>query len=156
MQRRIHRRGMAGFLIPLFAALVAALSACDGSQPVDAAFTALKPGTAKRVTSRIGPQPWPGDLPAGFPRPEGARLLADMRRDGDRLLLVDLPTQVDRAADQLDRALREGGYDVDRAETRRVRHALLARHEAGAAVLSFLARDGQTRLEILFLDRAEG
>ncbi len=122
----------------------------------DAAFAALEPGSAARTTSRIGPQSWPGDLPPAFPRPEGAHLLADTRRDGDRLLLIDLPTPVDRAADALDRALRERGYAVDRAETRRVRHALLARDDTDEAVLTFLARDGHTRLEILFLDRAEG
>lgn len=117
----------------------------------DAAFASIDGDARRRTTSRIGPQPWPADLPQTFPRPDDARVLADTRQRGDRLLLVDVPTPVDRAARDFDRALRERGYTVARADTRRVRHALHAASPGGEAVLTFLERDDATRVEILFL-----
>lgn len=120
----------------------------------DAAFAAMADDGRSRSTSRIGPQPWPTDLPAAFPRPAIARVLADTRRDGDRLLLVDVPTPVDDAARDFDQALRAQGYSVAHTQTRKVPHALHASGVDGDAVLTFLSRDDATRVEILFLARS--
>ena len=121
----------------------------------DAAFDDImksNSGSARsRGESRIGLQPWPADLSASWPRPEQARVLADTQRDGDRLLLVDLPGDVDRAALDFGRALQANGYEVDRANTRQIEHALHAETGGQEIVLTFFAREDQTRVEILFL-----
>lgn len=117
----------------------------------DAAFAARKTPPTRR-TSRIGVQPWPSDLPAQWPKPARATVLADARRPGERLLLVDLPTSADDAARTFDEALRAGGYAVEHADTRRIRHALHATGRDHEVVLTFTARERTTRIEILFLD----
>ena len=120
----------------------------------DNAFAALsradgKTATRSRSTSRIGPQPWPSDLPTAWPRLERAQVLADTRRNGDRLLLVDLPGGPDRAAGEFEGALRDQGYRVDPLTTRSGR-ALHAESDDHEAVLTFYPREKVTRLEILF------
>ncbi|MGY8736643.1 MAG: hypothetical protein ACKVIW_03895, partial [bacterium] len=74
--------------------------------------------------------------------------------NGDRLLLVDLPFGVDRAADDSGRALRANGYEVDHANTRHIQHALYAKSLGMEVVLTFFPHDEQTRVEILFLGGA--
>lgn len=120
----------------------------------DAAFAALDEPSARSET-RIGPQPWPADLPAGWPRLQDGRVLADTRRNGDRLLLVDLPGEPDDARDRYGAALRAEGFDVvpgaDRAAG-----SLRATGATTAAELTFYPRETVTRVEILFRDPAAG
>lgn len=105
-----------------------------------------------RRDARIGPQPWPTDLPVGWPRPDDARVLADSRRnEGDRLILADLPGPPERALARYRDALHALGYAVERTRTRRFPHALHARGEHAEAVLTFFERDARTRVEILLL-----
>ncbi len=107
-----------------------------------------------RSTNRIGPQPWPADLPTMWPRLESARVLADTRRDGDRLLLVDLPGSPAEAAAEYGKALRSRGYSIDQTESARVGRAIHAESPDHEAVLTFFPRDEITRLEILFLGKS--
>jgi hypothetical protein len=123
----------------------------------DAAFEALGSGGRTRSESRIGPQPWPDDLPARWPRLDHAQVLSDTRRqEGDRLLLVDLPGTPDHALDRYREALEDVGFDVVRPNTQRPLHALHARRGADEVVLTFFGREHATRIEILFLDAASG
>jgi len=120
----------------------------------DSAFAALDQVDAKRVPrtrseSRIGPQPWPADLPNAWPRFENAKVLADTRRNGDRLLLVNVPAGTEQAALEFEEALRDQGYEVDPLATR-TGHALHAESTDHEVVLTFYPREKVTRLEILF------
>jgi hypothetical protein len=110
--------------------------------------------TTSRGTSRIGPQPWPADLPTAWPRLESARVLADTRRDGDRLLLVDLPGSPDHAAAEYGEALRARGYAIDQTDGARVGRTIHVESPYHEAVLTFFPRDEITRIEILFLEKA--
>jgi hypothetical protein len=129
----------------------------------DAAFAELADDAgrreAERFETRVGPQPWPDDLPAGWPRPDGARVVAETRRGGDRLLLVDLPGSVERASADHRDALRRAGYTVDAAGRGAAAAALRARRGEDEARLDFFdrtERTGKTRLEILFIGGPRG
>jgi hypothetical protein len=118
----------------------------------DAAFAALNSNGRSRFESRIGPQPWPEDLPANWPRPDHAQLLADTRRDGlGRLLLVDLPETPARALDSFREALLQSGFETRRPRSGDTGHALHVRRGELEVTLTFIARERWTRLEILFL-----
>ena len=122
----------------------------------DQAFAELESPRA-RGESRIGPQPWPEDLPARWPRFEDGRVLADTRREGNRLLLVDLSGDPAEALDRYDDALRAGGFEVapgrgGGAGSLRVIDATTQ----AAAELTFYPRETVTRVEILFLERSSG
>lgn len=120
----------------------------------DAAFAELEGGRT-RFESRIGPQPWPDDLPANWPIPDQGRLLANTaQQGGGRLLLVDLPDAPERALDFYRTALERGGYEVSSREAKKPGHALHARHGRDEAVLTFIPRADATRVEILFLPHA--
>jgi hypothetical protein len=120
----------------------------------DAAFAAME-GPSSRSESRIGPQPWPADLPARWPRLEEGRVLADLRRDGDRLLLVDWPGDADGAFDRFDAALRAEGFDVVSGQGGGA-GSLSARDATTTAELTFFPRETVTRVEILFREREAG
>ena len=120
----------------------------------DAAF-AERESTPSRSESRIGPQPWPTDLPARWPRPEEGRVLADLRRDGDRLLLVDWPGASGGAVDRFDAALRAEGFVVVPGQ-RVGAKSLSARDAMTRAELTFFPRESVTRVEILFQERDAG
>jgi hypothetical protein len=129
----------------------------------DAAFAELTDDAgrrdAERFETRVGLQPWPDDLPAGWPRPDGARVVADARRGGDRLLLVDLPGSVEQASADYRDALRRAGYAVDAASRDAAAAALRARRGGDEARLDFFDRSertGKTRLEILFVGGPRG
>ena len=110
-----------------------------------------------RSQSRIGPQPWPSDLPTGWPQPDDAVVLADTRRGGDaRLLLIDLPDTLEDALDRYRRALNQNGFETQEPQGPRTLSALHARRGAWEAVLTFIGRERATRVEILLLDRAAG
>jgi len=114
-------------------------------------------GARDRFETRVGPQAWPSDLPSRWPIPDSGRLIADTRRtQGGRLLLVDLPGAPDRALDAYLEALREAGFEVDRGDLRSAPSALFARRGEDQAVLTFVARETDTRLEILFVSAASG
>jgi len=122
----------------------------------DAAFAELEGGHT-RFESRIGPQPWPDDLPTNWPIPAQARLVASTaQQSGGRLLLVDLPGSSDRARELYRDALERGGYDVSNHETKKLKQALLAKHGRDQAVLTFIGRAEATRVEILLLPPAAG
>lgn len=122
----------------------------------EAAFAALD-GPPIRSESRIGPQPWPGDLPARWPMLGEATVVADTkRREGDRLLLVNVPFSPERAMDAYQSALRERGYEVQRPQSGTGPRALHAQSPDHEAVLTFFPREKVTRIEILFLARATG
>lgn len=122
----------------------------------DAAFAALE-GPAIRHETRIGPQPWPEDLPSRWPMLAQATVVADtLRGEGDRLLLVNLPGSPDEAIASYQAALVERGYRVDRPRLRRDRRALHAQSAEHEAVLTFVSRDRITRVEILFLAHGTG
>ena len=170
-----------------FALCLAGSSACDGTRSVEVdtgedapregstraslrddlgrdlppkadASTRESAGQPSRFETRIGPQPWPEDLPSRWPRPTEARVVADTRQQrGDRLLLVDLPDFPGEALDSYRDALRGRGYDVvDAPQTPRASHVLHAIREGDEAVLTFLGRKQGTRLEILFIGQASG
>jgi hypothetical protein len=120
----------------------------------DAAFAERK-AKPSRSESRIGPQPWPADLPARWPRLEEGRVLADLRRDGDRLLLVDWPGDADGAVDRFDAALRAEGFDVVSGQGGGT-GSLSARDAKTTAELTFFPRETVTRVEILFRERDAG
>ena len=112
---------------------------------------------ASRSETRVGPQPWPQDLPGHWPVLREATVVADMKqRAGDRLLLVNVPGSPDRAMATYQSALRERGYDVERPRLRHDRRALHAQSAEHEAVLTFFAREKVTRIEILFLARTTG
>ena len=122
----------------------------------DAAFAALE-APAIRHQTRVGPQPWPEDLPSRWPLLPEATVVADtLRAEGDRLLLVNLPGSPADAIDFYHDALVERGYRVERPRLRRDRHALHAQSAEHEAVLTFISRDRITRVEILFLARGTG
>jgi len=119
----------------------------------DAAFETLNAtgGHKTRFESRIGPQPWPSDLPEDWPTPRDASVVADTKgRDDGRLLLIDLSISIDRALDSYLRALRDNGFEVARPARGGGRNSLRARSGRTEASLHFFARDDSTRLEILF------
>ncbi len=157
------------------------LTACDGSESVEArsdatlepsgapsirredirkradtAFAELAKGRS-RFETRIGPQPWPRDLPSNWPKPTGARVVADTAQQaGDRLLLLDLPGTPDETLDSYRNVLRGLGYDVAQPTTRQSTRALHAKRDGDEAVLTFFGRKHDTRLEILFIGGARG
>lgn len=117
------------------------------------------PGQSQRTRfeSRIGLQPWPDDLPAGWPKPEWARVVATTtQQHGNRLVLVDIPGSPAQALAAYRDDLEAVGYRVVRPRSREGAHALDARLDGMEVVLRFFARDRRTRLEILFIDRRTG
>jgi hypothetical protein len=72
------------------------------------------------------------------------------REDG-RLLLVDLPGDLDQAIVLYRRALGEVGFEVVRGRGGTDRHRLRAQRGDVEAKLRFFARRDVTRLEILFV-----
>ena len=122
----------------------------------EAAFAALEKEPA-RSESRVGPQPWPDDLPRAWPRPSQATVVADTRRSaGDRLLLVNLPGPLDHALFEFRGALVENGYEVESPQADSNRPTLRVKKGDDRAVLTFYAREKVTRIEILFPARAAG
>jgi hypothetical protein len=112
---------------------------------------------ASRSQTRVGPQPWPQDLPGRWPVLREATVVADVKQSaGDRLLLVNVPGSPDRAMATYQSALRERGYDVEQPRLRYDRRALHAQSGEHEVVLTFFAREKVTRIEILFLERATG
>jgi hypothetical protein len=118
----------------------------------DAAFAELGVPRPVRFDSRIGPQPWPTDLPNRWPTPSQARVVAvAMQREGNRLLLIDLPGSARESLAHYRNALRAEGYRVARRESRRSTHALRVKSGEDEVVLTFFGRKHGTRLEILFV-----
>lgn len=114
-------------------------------------------GAPDRFDTRVGPQAWPSNLPRSWPIPDSGRLIADTSRaQGGRLLLVDLPGEPDRALDAYSEALLEAGFEVDRGERDSAPRALFARRGEDQAVLTFVAHETDTRLEILFVTDTSG
>ena len=131
----------------------------EGSSPGSSAIrgTADPSARRERYQSRIGPQPWPGNLPDRWPTPEAAMVLADTRRGGGgRLLLVDLPVDPERALALYRDALHRGGFETQRPRDPRLRHALHVHRDDEQAVLTFLPRADATRLEIFFVGSTPG
>lgn len=113
--------------------------------------------STRRSQSRVGPQPWPQDLPDAWPRFASATVVADTQQSGgERLLLVDWPGAPENAQGVIQRALLDRGYRVERPELRRRARALHAEAADHEAVLTFHAREQVTRVEILILARATG
>lgn len=123
----------------------------DIGDRADAAFDALG-DRRSRFESRIGPQPWPRNLPENWPTPIDSLVLADANgREDGRLLLVDLSSSIDQSLDFYVTALRQGGFEVDQAGTSGRDNALRASRGSIEATLHFFARGDSTRLEILFI-----
>jgi hypothetical protein len=115
----------------------------------DAAFAELKGGRT-RFESRIGPQPWPDDLPKNWPIPDPSKVLANTsQKEGGRLLLVDLPGSLDHVVEYYAEALERGGYRVARFENERSLPILSASQGRDEATLTFIARGDTIRVEIL-------
>lgn len=122
----------------------------------DAAFARLE-GRSARHESRVGPQPWPSDLPGRWPVLPDATVVADTRRsEGDRLLLINVPGSAEQAIRLYESVLIDRGYRVDRPPLRRERRALHAQGADHEAVVTFSARERTTRVEILFLAPVTG
>jgi len=131
----------------------------EGASPDEARSRATRAPSEvrERYESRIGPQPWPADLPERWPTPQTAMVLADSRRgDEGRLLLVDLPGDPDRALTRFQEALHRGGFETQRPRDPQLRHALHAHRGEQQAVLTFFARNDATRLEIFFIRSTPG
>ena len=124
----------------------------------DAAFDEMNEAGRTKFETRVGLQPWPEDLRGKWPEPRGARVVADsMQRQGNRLLLVDLPDSPDEALELYRDELKANGYDVLRRESSPpAGHALHAKRGDDGAILSFFGREQTTRLEILFVSRGSG
>ena len=127
----------------------------------DAAFAELdRPSDEsprERFETRVGPQPWPDDLPDGWPRPAGARVVARSTRDGgDRLLMVDLPGPPRQSSADHRDALRRAGFVVEGVPDAGAGEALRVRRGDERARLDFFERDAHTRLEILFVGTPRG
>jgi len=126
-------------------------AARDIRDRADAAFESLADGRT-RFETRIGPQPWPRDLPENWPTPSGGLVLADTDgREEGRLLLVDLAGSIDQALLSYQTALLASGFEVDREGTVGGGKALRAQRGSTKATLRFFAREDSTRLEILFI-----
>jgi len=123
----------------------------------DAAFSELEGHRRVRLESHIGLQPWPDDLPTRWPIPKQARVVAvAIQRQGNRLLLVDLPGSPRASLEFYRDALRERGYHVPRPESQNSTRALYAKSADTEAVLTFFDRKHGTRLEILFVAHGSG
>jgi hypothetical protein len=104
-----------------------------------------------RFQTRIGPQPWPGDLPKRWPRPTRAVVVAYSRsQNAERLLLVDLPGSPAREFAAYVEALLETGFEIDTTGGDGVHGSLRVVADGVDASLRFLAHARHTRLEILF------
>jgi hypothetical protein len=122
----------------------------------DAAF-AEATRTPERFESRVGPQPWPDDLPSNWPKPTSSRVVANAKRaEGDRLVLIDLPLSPAEAVDAYRSQLQSQGYAVTEVPNAEAVHSLRAKSGQDEAVLRFFRRDRATRIEILFIARARG
>jgi len=124
----------------------------------DAAFDEMNEAGRTKFETRVGLQPWPEDLRGKWPEPRGARVVADsMQRNGNRLLLVDLPDSPNEALERYRDELEASSYDVLRHESSPpAGHALHAKRGDDEAILSFFGREQVTRLEILFVSRGSG
>ncbi len=121
------------------------------------AAEALAMSQPERFETRVGPQPWPEDLPSKWPQPPSGRVVADARRaGGERLLLIDVPGPPGETRDAYRRALRIEGYEVGDAPTSESGSGLRARRGRDEAVLRFFDRDERTRIEILFAEHVRG
>ena len=174
------------------AACLAALTACEGGESVDAdasirlsvepgsghplergdptgsgmsdlltradtAFAEMKGGDRTRFESRVGLQPWPKDLPESWPIPRDARVVAaSIQRQGNRLLLVDLPARPGEALESYRDELEASGYRIFQPQSGPSNHALRAKRGDDEAILTFFGREHATRLEILFVARGSG
>lgn len=121
----------------------------------EAAFEdpAIRP---ERYTTRVGPQPWPTDLPSQWPKPAAGRVVADSKRaGGERLLLVDLPGSADEAFADYRRSLRDGRFEIDETSSDSSKLGLRVRRGSDQATLRFFDREHRTRVEILFLARSD-
>jgi len=109
----------------------------------------------ERFETRVGPQPWPRDLPSNWPRPATGRVVADSKRaGGERLLLIDLPGSADEALATYRRALRNEDFEVEESSPDGSKRGLRVRRGRDEASLRFFDRDHRTRIEILFLARS--
>jgi hypothetical protein len=123
----------------------------------DAAFAELEGQRRVPLESHIGLQPWPDDLPASWPTPKQARVVAvAIQRQGNRLLLVDLPGSPGASLEFYRDALRDRGYSVARPELQNSTRVLHAKSADIEAVLTFFDRKHATRLEILFVAHGSG
>jgi hypothetical protein len=128
----------------------------------DVAFREMKEGGRTRFESRVGLQPWPEDLPESWPTPRDARVVASsiqrhsIQRQGNRLLLVDLPDRPGEALESYRDELEAGGYRILQPRSGRSNHALHAKRGDDEAILTFSGRKHATRLEILFVARGSG
>jgi hypothetical protein len=119
----------------------------------DAAFASIE-NAPTRSESRVGPQPWPADLPKRWPRLRDATVVADTKRGGgERLLLANFPGDPDAAMDSIQTAFRDRGYRVEQARSDRTVHA---RSDDHRVVLTFFPRKKVTRVEILLLVEPAG
>jgi len=116
----------------------------------DEAFARSK-SRSSRFQTRIGPQPWPRDLPRHWPQPTRAVVVADSRRhDAERLLLVDLPGSHASEFKAYVDALVQNGFEIDAIGRDGIHGSLrVIGHEAEANLL-FFTHANHTRLEILF------
>ena len=98
-------------------------------------------------------------MPAAWPAAAAGQVLADARRDGDRLLLVDVPGERDAALERYSEDLRAGGFQVE-AGRQGETPSLRAKAGDKAAELTFYARESGgkpvTRVAILFPGAASG
>ena len=108
-----------------------------------------------RSEGRVGPQPWPTDLPDGWPLALAGQVVADTRTDGDRLLLVDVRESRRETVEAYADALRAEGFRVEVGE-REGTPALRAIGGSARAELTFFAGETVTRVEILFPSAAAG
>jgi len=124
----------------------------------DTAFDEMNEAGRTRFETRVGLQPWPEDLRGKWPEPRGARVVADsMQRQGNRLLLIDLPDSPDEALELYRDELEANSYYVLRRESSPpAGHAIYAKRGDDEAILSFFGREQATRLEILFVSRGSG
>ena len=121
----------------------------------DAAFDSSRHDRS-RFQSRIGPQPWPRDLPRRWPQPVRAVVVADAKGlEKGRLLLIDLPGPRKRELESYRLALLDHGFTIDRTDMPGDTGRLRVKGGDVEASLRFLSRGHDTRLEILFLTKTD-
>ena len=129
-----------------------AISSFAEIQTANSGSTGSGTETRTRFSARVGPQPWPSDLPKVWPQPREATVVATGHRgEGERLILVNWMGKAESALSFYEQALESIGYAVERPRALRIRHALHAQGKSDEVVLTFIERDNHTRIEILFL-----
>ena len=170
---KLLRRRIAGWV-----ALTVTIISCDGTAPIDADprnqddSNTVRAGTRTpaatdsdpmgntqrtRFESRIGPQPWPDDLPDHWPTPKRALVVAaTTQQSGHRLLLVNLPGPLAEARATYRSELEASGYQIDPPRSKQSARVLHARRGETEAILTFFDREHAIRLEILFVATSRG